>query len=283
MATEWLDLHTPPALPGQLLRAATRRGITGKVLPHRGLRCPVIVDANHLARYRQLCGFTDDARLPATYPHVLAFTLQMKLLTEPDFPFPALGLVHLENRIRVVRQLAGLGPFTLSVEASNLAPHDKGAVFSVITRLEDQLGLLWEGDSRILCRGVKLDGPTIGRSEPPSLPMDELDSWQAPANIGRRYARVSGDYNPIHLSPLSAKLFGFPRAIAHGLWNKARAVAALQNHLPASGYSVEVRFQKPVLLPGNLRMRASLPAAEGQFDLRGKDDTPHMAGNWQVI
>ncbi|KAB0547831.1 acyl dehydratase [Pseudomonas argentinensis] len=283
MATEWLDLPTPPALPGLLLRAATRRGITGKVLPHRGLRCPVSVDTRHLARYRQLCGFTDDARLPATYPHVLAFSLQMKLLTEPEFPFALLGLVHLENRIRVVRQLAGLGPFTLSVEASNLAPHDKGAVFSVITRLEDQLGLLWEGDSRLLCRGVKLDGPTVGRSESVSLPMDDLDHWQAPGNIGRHYARVSGDYNPIHLSALSAKPFGFPRAIAHGLWNKARALAALQAHLPASGYSVEVRFQKPVLLPATLRMRASLPAAEGQFDVLGTEDVAHMAGCWQVI
>lgn len=283
MATEWLDLHTPPALPGLLLRAAMRRGITGKTLPHRGLRCPVTVDAGHLARYRTLCGFSDDARLPATYPHVLAFALQMKLLTEPGFPFPLLGLVHLENRIRVIRQLAGLGPFTLSVETSNLAPHDKGAVFSVITRLEDQLGLLWEGDSRLLCRGLKLDGPTIGRSEPASLPMDELTDWQAPANIGRRYARISGDYNPIHLSALTARPFGFPRAIAHGLWNKARALAALQAHLPASGYSLEVRFRKPVLLPGSVRMRASLPAAEGQFDLLGKEDMPHLTGGWQVI
>ncbi|UCJ17148.1 acyl dehydratase [Pseudomonas sp. MM211] len=283
MATEWLDLHTPPALPGLLLRAAMRRGITGKVLPHRGLRCSLSVDANHLARYRELCGFTDDARLPATYPHVLAFPLQMKLLTEPDFPFPLLGLVHLENRIRVIRQLAGLGPFTLSVEASNLVPHEKGAVFSVITRLEDQLGLLWEGDSRLLCRGMKLDGPAIARSESTRLPLDDLAQWQAPANIGRRYARISGDYNPIHLSALTAKPFGFPRAIAHGLWNKARALAALQAHLPASGYSVEVRFQKPVRLPSSVRMRASLPAAEGQFDLLGKEDVSHMVGYWQVI
>lgn len=265
------------------MRAAMRRGITGKTLPHRGLRCSVSVDAAHLARYRELCGFTDDARLPPTYPHVLAFALQMKLLTEPDFPFPLLGLVHLENRIRVIRQLAGLGPFTLSVEATSLAPHDKGAVFSVITRLEDQLGLLWEGDSRLLCRGLKLDGPAVGRSEPVSLAVDDLTEWKAPADIGRRYARISGDYNPIHLSALTAKPFGFPRAIAHGLWNKARALAALQAHLPASGYSVEVRFQKPVLLPGTLRMRASLPAAEGQFDLLGREDVPHMAGYWQVI
>lgn len=283
MATDWLDLHTSPSLPGLFLRAALRRGISGKSLPHRGMRCPVSVDPDNLARYRSLCGFRDDGRLPATYPHLLAFALQMKLLTEPGFPFPLLGLVHLENRIRVIRQLGGLGPFTVSVEATSLTPHDKGAVFSVITRLEDQLGLLWEGDSRLLCRGVRLDGPVVGRSEQPSLPREEIDRWQAPANIGRRYARIAGDYNPIHLSALSARLFGFPRAIAHGLWSKARAVAALQDHLPASGYSIEARFQKPVLLPSQVRLLASAVAAQGQFDLLGKDDIAHMAGHWQVI
>lgn len=283
MATDWLDLPAPPSLPGLFARAALRRGISGKTLPPGGLRCPVSVDPQHLARYRQLCGFRDDGRLPATYPHLLAFALQMKLLTDPRFPFPLLGLVHLENRVRVIRQLGGLGPFYVSVMANNLAPHDKGAVFSLITRLEDQLGPLWEGDSRILCRGLRLDGPVIEHSEEPALPLLEVASWQAPANIGRAYARIAGDYNPIHLSALSAKLFGFRRAIAHGLWNKARCLAALSGHLPAAGYAVEVRFQKPVLLPSTLWLHASEPADHGQLSLTGPHDLPHMAGRWQLI
>jgi acyl dehydratase len=283
MATDWLDLPTPPSLPGLFVRAALRRGISGKTLPQDGLRCAVSVEPPHLARYRQLCGFRDDGRLPATYPHILAFPLQMKLLTDPHFPFPLLGLVHLENRIRVIRQLVGLGPFVVSVEVNNLAPHEKGAVFSLITRLEDRLGLLWEGDSRILYRGLRLDGPVVEHSEEPALPLLEVDSWQAPANIGRAYARIAGDYNPIHLSAVSARLFGFRRAIAHGLWNKARSLAALSGHLPASGYAVEVRFQKPVLLPSTLRLHASEPAAHGQLSLTGQDNLAHMAGRWQVI
>lgn len=283
MATDWLDLPTAPALPGLFARAALRRGITGKTLPNLGLRCAVTVEPGHLARYRQVCGFADDGRLPATYPHILAFPLQMQLLTDKAFPFPLLGLVHLENRIRVLRQLGGLGPFIVSVAVNNLAPHEKGAVFSIITRLEDQLGLLWEGDSRILCRGLTLTGPMLERAEEPALPLHELDRWPAPANIGRAYARIAGDYNPIHLSALSAKLFGFPRAIAHGLWNKARSLAALSEHLPAAGYAVDVRFQKPVLLPAQVILHASAPAAHGQFSLTGTDDLPHMAGRWQVI
>ncbi|MDO2271356.1 hypothetical protein Q2466_25160, partial [Escherichia coli] len=82
---------------------------------------------------------------------VLAFPLQMALLTDKRFPFPLLGLVHLESRIDVLRALGGLGPFTVSVAVENLQPHDKGATFSIVTRLEDQLGLLWVGDSKVLC------------------------------------------------------------------------------------------------------------------------------------
>jgi acyl dehydratase len=81
----------------------------------------------------------------------------------------------------------------------------------------------------------------------------------------------------------TAKLFGFPRAIAHGLWNKGRALSALGERLPDSGYEVEVRFQKPVLLPGDVRLLASAPAPEGQFVLRGRKDLPHMSGVWRPI
>ncbi|MFZ6046238.1 MaoC family dehydratase [Pseudomonas sp. CR3202] len=283
MATDWLDLPASPALPGLFARAAVRRGTRGKTLPELGVRCQVSVDPGHLERYRTVCGFPGKGLLPATYPHILAFPLQMRLLTAPRFPFPLLGLVHLENRIRVLRPLGGLGPFTASVQVDDLQPHEKGATFSLVTRLEDLLGLVWEGDSRILFRGLRLSGQPVPRSVEESLPLDHLDQWYAAADIGRHYARVAGDYNPIHLSAASAKLFGFPRAIAHGLWNKARCLAALESRLPAAGYEVDVRFQKPVLLPGEVTLLASAAAPAGRLVLRGKDDTPHMTGGWQPL
>ena len=283
MAIDWLDLDIPPALPGLFLRAVLRRKVTGRQLPALGLRCQVEVDPRHLARYRQVCGIRADGYLPPVYPHVLAFALQMQLLTDKRFPFPLLGLVHLENRIRVLRPLGGLGPFQVSVQVADLQPHDKGATFSLITRLQDQLGLLWEGDSRILCRALRLDGQAVPRTERAALPMAPLDDWAAPADTGRRYARVAGDYNPIHLSAVTARLFGFPRAIAHGLWNKARSLAALQAHLPLAGYEVQVRFQQPVLLPTHVALHASEPGASGQFRLLGEQDTPHMTGSWQAL
>ncbi|KSW25705.1 MULTISPECIES: MaoC/PaaZ C-terminal domain-containing protein [unclassified Pseudomonas] len=283
MPKDWLDLSAPPALPGLFLRAAVRRGLRGRSLPTRGVRAPVMVDARNLERYRQVCGFRNDHLLPPTYPHILAFGLQMGLLTDARFPFPLLGLVHLENRISVLRPLGGLGPFQASVRVADLQPHDKGVTFSLITQLHDQLGLLWEGDSRLLFRGMRLEGTPPEREEQPELPLEQIDHWQCPADIGRRYARVAGDYNPIHLSAASARLFGFPRAIAHGLWNKARSLAALGERLPAAGYQVQVRFQKPVLLPSSVSLLASEVAPAGQFALRGEDGLPHMAGAWKPL
>ena len=283
MAIDWLDLPAPSALPGLFARAALRRGVSGRSLPTVGLRCQVNVDPTHLARYRQICGFRDDGLLPATYPHILAFALQMQLLTDKRFPFPLLGLVHLENHIRVLRPLGGLGPFTVSVQVQDLQPHDKGVTFSLITQLHDQLGLLWEGDSRILCRALRLDGKTAERAAETTLTQTTLAHWRAPADIGRRYARIAGDYNPIHLFAATAKLFGFPRAIAHGLWNKGRALAELGARLPDAGYSVSVRFQKPVLLPAEVRLLASEPGSHGQFSLLGQNDLSHMSGSWQPL
>jgi acyl dehydratase len=207
----------------------------------------------------------------------------MQLLTDPRFPFPLLGLVHLENHIRVLRPLGGLGPFTVSVHVQALQAHDKGVTFSLITQLHDQLGLLWEGDSRILCRALRLEGKPAERDAEAALPQRTLAHWRAPADIGRRYARIAGDYNPIHMFAATAKLFGFPRAIAHGLWNKGRALAELGTRLPAAGYEVSVRFQKPVLLPADVRLLSSEPAANGQFSLLGDDERVHMTGHWRTL
>ena len=283
MLTVWQHLATPPALPGLFLRAALRRGVRGQQLPNLGLRAELSVDPKHLARYRQVCAIADSAYLPAAYPHILAFPLQMQLLTDRRFPLPLLGLVHVANRVRVLRPLGGLGPFTVSVELGELQPHSKGGVFSLITRLEDQLGLLWEGESRMLCRGLQVPGVAVNPPTAAPLPLSEVAHWAAPADIGRRYARVAGDFNPIHLAAATAKLFGFPRAIAHGFWNKARTLAELHQHLPEAGYELSVRFQQPVLLPGAVTLQASAPGPNGQLSLQGRDGAVHMSGHWQSL
>ncbi|EJM67924.1 MaoC family dehydratase [Pseudomonas sp. GM55] len=283
MITDWHTLNREPSLPGLYARAATRRKITGTTLPASGLRCWVDVDSRRLAAYRKVCGFADKGLLPPTYPHILGFALQMQLLTARDFPFPLLGLIHLSNQIRVLRPMGGVNRGRVSVQVQNLQPHAKGATFDLLTTLDDQLGPLWEAQSRMLCRSAKLEGEPLEEQLASSLALTEVEHWKAPSDIGRQYAKVSGDYNPIHLSTASARLFGFPTAIAHGLWNKARTLAALAVHLPVANVEIAVQFKKPVRLPSEVKLLASAPGASGDFQLTGAGGLEHMVGHWRPV
>ncbi|WP_369988240.1 MaoC family dehydratase [Pseudomonas xanthosomatis] len=283
MTTHWLDLHHPASRASLYLRALGKRKISGEHLPDQGLRCFLRVDPANLAAYRRLCHFADDGRLPGTYPHVMAFALQLQLLTARDFPFPLPGLVHLHNRIEVLRPLGGIDGLRFAVHADNLQPHAKGGTFDLVTEAEDGLGLLWRETSRMLVRGLKLEASAAPTDEPLAQGLPEATRWYADSDIGRRYARVCGDYNPIHLSPLSARLFGFPKAIAHGMWSKAMALAALKGHLPKAGYAFEVAFHKPVRLPSEVMLGASEAGPSGQLRLDGHGALLHMTGSWRTL
>ena len=283
MTQTWHDVGHTAGLSGLYLKAASKRKISGDTLPATGLRCSLSVDERNLAAYRKLCLFSNDGRLPPTYPHVMAFALQLQLLTDKAFPFPLLGLVHLSNRIRVLRPLGGVSRLRFAVSVDNLQPHEKGATFDLRTDAEDGLGLLWSESSRMLCRGMKLEGEPPVAQAPAQLEMSELTRWYADSDIGRHYARVCGDYNPIHLSAATAKLFGFPQAIAHGMWSKAVALAHLRGHLPRSGYEVAVDFHKPVRLPSEVILDGSKEAPSGQFRLSGHGGLVHMSGTWRPL
>lgn len=283
MKRTWHHVHRPAGRASLYLRAAGKRSITGDRLPEAGLRCYIPLQQQNLQAYRRLCHFADDGRLPATYPHIMAFNLQLQLMTGHDFPFPLLGLVHLHNRIEVLRPLGGLEGLHMAVYADNLQPHAKGGTFDLVTEAQDGIGPLWRETSRMLVRGLKLEGAAT--PTPPDEPVDlpEATRWYADRDIGRRYAKVCGDYNPIHLSAASARLFGFPTAIAHGMWSKAMAMAALRGHLHPSGYGFEVAFHKPVRLPSEVILSASEAGPTGAVRLDGHAGVLHMAGHWSRL
>ena len=281
MATE--ELSGPPRAGALLARAALGAlplpGSRPRAddLPDVELVLPAVrVDLEHLAAYARVCGFGLGDELPPTYPHVLAFPLAMRLLTDSAFPFPMLGLVHVDNSITQRRPLRLDEAFSLRVRAADLRPHERGRQFDVIQEATVGDELVWRDRSTYLRRS-----PSTGRrpkdDRPPDGPATAV--WQVGDDIGRRYAAVSGDRNPIHLSALTARALGFPRAIAHGMWTKARCIAALQGRLPA-GYTVDVAFKVPVLLPTTVTFSAETTAGGGwRFGLReARSGRPHLAG-----
>jgi acyl dehydratase len=240
----------------------------------------VRVERERLADYDRVCKFPLRDRLPATYPHMLAFPLQLSLMTDQSFPFPALGLVHIANRIVQHRSVLTSEELQIRVWATDMRPHPRGTQFELRSeaRAEDQL--VWEESSTILKRGGG-SGDGSGKRDPGSEPeqLPVTATWRLPGDLGRRYASVSGDMNPIHIHPLSARLFGFPTAIVHGMWTKARCLAALDPHLP-DGFTVEVQFKKPILLPATVEFAEQEQPGGIRFGVHGAGKrTPHLDGH----
>ncbi len=251
----------------------TRRGAG---LPDREFRLRgVTVDRDRLARYDRVCGFRLTDTLPATYPHVLAFPLAMRLRSAPDFPFPVVGLVHVANTITVHRPVDAGTPLDLSVHAAGLRPHDRGRQFDVVATATAGGAEVWRGVSTYLRK--ERGGERRERSDPPAAPPASA-RWRIPPRVGPDYAAVSGDHNPIHTSRLGARAFGFARPIAHGMWSAARCLAALDGRLPA-GYTVDVAFKLPVLLPATVDFAASRAGGGWDFALHGTGSgRPHLTG-----
>jgi acyl dehydratase len=289
MATRTLD-SSPSILP--LYARAAAPMIPGASLlpfvPGRAKEMPdlelvlpgVRAEPEAVADYARVCGFALRDHLPPTYPHVLAFPLHMAVMADGGFPFGAVGLVHVENRIVQHRRIGLDEELKLTVRPSALVPHPRGRTFGLLTEAWAGRQKAWESVSTMLRRG---DGsadaaPAADSTAESDAGLAVSGEWRLGGDLGRRYAAVSGDRNPIHMHSLTAKPLGFSRAIAHGMWTKARCLAAIESRLP-DAFSVEVRFRKPIFLPGRVEFLSAIRDGEIAFAVRdAKRQTPHLDG-----
>jgi acyl dehydratase len=282
-----------PMIPGASLLPFVPGG--GGEIPELELTLAgVTADPDKVAAYARVCGFPLRDSLPATYPHVLAFPLQMAVMADGGFPFGAVGLVHVENRIVQRRPIVVAEELDLLVHPTPLRPHPRGRVFSLVTEARAGGELVWESVSTMLRRGGGSE-EAGGEREPLGVAAEDFTAaaeWRLGGDLGRRYAAVSGDRNPIHMHSLTAKPLGFPAAIAHGMWTKARALAALDGRLP-DAFEVDVRFRKPILLPARAAFASSTEAnaalgagAEPAIEFSVRDarrQTPHLDGRLRPL
>lgn len=274
-------LPTLPNLTPLFLKALTtiNRPSPSQGLPDRGvLVMDYKQDVNRAAEYAKVCGFGVRGDVPSTWLHVLTFPLQAQLMAQGDFPFASPGLVHVSNQITQHRPVGVAERLRLGVEAVNLQPHKRGVTFDLRGRIHVGDELVWEGASNYLAGKAKLPGdpPEVEREQMPQAAPSQ--KWKLAADLGRRYAAVSGDNNPIHLNPLTARLFGFPRPIIHGMWTHARALAAFGGALP-DAYRVRIQFTKPILLPNTVFFRADTAGDQIRFAVTGSDEKPRLIGS----
>ena len=284
-------LPAPAKLYARALSGLIKRGRPSQLPALRLVRPAALLEPAAIERYARVCGFIPEHGVPLTFPHLLAFPLHLLMLTDPAFPWPALGLVHLANHVRMRRPLAYNEVLRVEVEFGALLRHDKGQAFVLHTRLYRRGEAVWDGDSVYLKRGAAPVGDPLAALEIERGALQRVARWQLPAQLGRDYAHASGDYNPIHLTTLSAKAFGFPRAIAHGMWTLARAAAALQPPKPLAEAVISAEFKLPMLLPGDASLWTNIPAtaaaaiaATTTRELEVRDaagDKPHLRGRFQ--
>lgn len=283
-----LTLDSSPNLGVMFARAAaTSRGRGGELVEDVQVRRPKArVHLTQLAAYDKVCGFPLRDALPATYLHVLVFPLQVALMTDRRFPLALAGLVHVRNQIRQHRPVDAGELLNLRSSARALRPHPKGSQVDLLGEVRVGDELVWQGVSTYLARGAwapkdnEPDEPEPDGRVSVDLSPDARPNavWQVPGDMGRRYASVSGDVNPMHLNSLAAKAFGFPKILVHGMWTKAHALAAIESRLP-DAYAVDVAFSQPLLLPSVANFFAAQqdrgwdfavrPVQDGGYHLRG--------------
>lgn len=258
-------------------------GKRGDRLPDRELVVGARVDGERLAAYDRVCGFRYGDDVPATYPHVLAFPLQVAQIAERAFPLRLAGLVHIRNSIGVYHPIRLGAELTLRVHAERLGPHPKGAQVDLVASAVADGRTLWHSRSMYLARGREVAPASVEHLTEPlrfmelRLPERTAAVWRLPRDLGRRYAKVSGDVNPIHMGRLRARLFGFRRPIAHGMWTQAHCLAALEGRLPDT-YTVDVEFRKPVYLPSTVEFASAAHDDGWSFGVRSSGGGTHLVG-----
>jgi acyl dehydratase len=247
----------------------------------------VHLDPGAVGRYARMCGFEEAGGIPVTFPHILAMPLHLKIFAQRAFALRPMGLIHLSNWIEPLGPLAAGARVDVHVAAGNYRPTDAGLAFDMATEIRCDGEPRWRETCVFLSRWPDDAARPAGRPpRPPKAPRDSdvLAEFDVSMRTAWSYARVSGDYNPIHLSHRAARFFGLRGAIAHGMWSLARSFAEAPVPAIAAGTRLETQFLTPVLLPARVVIKQW--QAEGQVrralcDVR--TGRVHMVAWWPAV
>jgi len=250
----------------------------------------VLIDRKHLAAYSEICGAAAGATLPIAYPHILAMPLHLAMLGAEAFPVKVFGLVHVHNRIAMRQPLSADEPAEIRAWIEGHRDTVRGQEFDLHTEYVVAGEPLWDETCTFLARQRMPAGAakttTVARGEEgsPDAVAIKSSSFRAPAGLGRRYGFISGDVNPIHMSDLTARAFGFPKAIAHGMWSLGRLASDFEPAQFDGGCELSVSFKLPVYMPAWLMLQRWAIENGTGFALRdAQGEKPHLTGTLKSL
>lgn len=253
----------------------------------------VRIDPVRLTKFRDVCGSPDNGLLvPPAYPECLFLGAMAEAVLSDAFPFSPFGLIHVRQRIALLRPIDTGATLDLSCRLIEIRETDRGFEVDFALRADAANTEAWNGTTTLLTRN-KHARSGHGRSRDGSVPwIPEGEPFRSimvrvSEDTGRRYAAASGDWNPHHLYPVTARLLGYRRAIAHGMWTFARTLAAIEAERNfALPIEADASFKRPIFLPGEIEIRLLdewLVGSDGRnvrFEVRdAHSGEPHMTGS----
>lgn len=245
-----------------------------------------MADPKTLARYRRVCGLKEDGRLPMLYVHAMAMPLHMAMFISPSFPLRLFGLLHFSNSTEALRPIRDGERMDLRARIDGITPSPRGQMFTILTDVSVDGTVVWRETSVYLSPlpagdRKKTDKPAGQASVEPDWGKPVAE-WSLKADAGRKFSGPAGDPNPIHMSAITAKMFGFKRAIAHGMYSAARCLAIMERNRPVDGpCRFEVRFKKPLFIPGSVALHTATEEDGTRFVLKVKPrGEPHIDGRF---
>lgn len=277
-AAKFYELSEFPNGKALLLKAATTSNKKPKPdtqAARLGARVKkVFIDREWVRQYNTVCGFKED-EISLTAPQVVASPLHMFLLSRPEHPMPMLGMVHLHNSIECSKALEYGTAYDVLVTVGETRAIALGLEFDVHTEFLVGEEVHWRSVMTILCRvkGMPKSGNKPAPAEPLSAVGAQYAAVKVPENQGRKYAKVSNDYNPIHLYAQTAKMFGFKQAIVHGMWTAAKTLSIVQANLGAPAAKFDLSFKQPVFLPSGISVKHVTADGAAKFEVLAERDS----------
>ncbi len=244
----------------------------------------IALSRDKVEQYASVCGFDFDGKtLPLTYLYVMAFRLHAVIFTHQAITFPLLGMIHLRNSITRHRSVGVDERFDIECELTGSQVTDSGLEFDLVSRAFVDGQLVWESLSTYLYR-IESASRRVRPPKGNGMAWDTPQVWSLSDDLGRRYAKASGDYNLIHLHPLLSKRFGFDRVLAHGMWSKARCIAQMMLQIGDRPCTVDVAFKLPLFMPADVSFASEDGEESLVFELRdSRGRRPHLSGELRFI
>lgn len=225
-------------------------------------------DGQKIRRYKQVCGFSSavgandpdpDTCIPASYLQTLFIGLLGKFITTPHFPINPMGLIQVGQSFEQTRAVKTDEILDLSCRLQGMTKTEKGIQTQFYLGVSSGKKVVWQGISTFFTRSKNkqknnaVEKKPLENKEEPFLEINERIF--VPGDTGRKYAGVSGDYNPHHLYGITAKMIGFKRPIAHGMWSLARVMASMEKNF-GSHYPLKANaaFKLPIFMPATITL-----------------------------